>query len=114
MTLARATNADSNIKNIEIDTVQQFIKETTGEDVAHSDIRVAANSKLFESAPLDSYLVSASKVLTLEQKLSLLRSLIGVIKSDERVTAREIKFFNAVTEALQVTTADVLGLTVSN
>lgn len=110
MTLARATSADSNIKNIEIETVQQNVKATTGEDVSIADVRVAANSHLYETASLERYLASAAKIMSTDQKISILNALISVIQSDERVTSKEIRFFNMVTHALDVTPADVLGL----
>lgn len=110
MTLARATIADTNIKRIELETVQTIVKETTGEDVSLADIRVAAKSKLFESAPLDRHLVSVGKVLDLKQKISLLESVASVIKSDERVSPREIRFFNIVAQSIGITAAELMGL----
>lgn len=111
MTLARTTSADTNIKNIELEAVQRIVKETTGEDVSLTDIRVAAKSQLFESATLDRYLASAGKVLSLEQKTSLLESIVSVIHSDKRVSSREIKFFNMVAQSIGITPAELMGLT---
>ncbi len=114
MTLARTTSADTNIKHIELEAVQQIVKDTTGEEVSLSDIRVAAKSQLFESATLDRYLGSVGKVINLEQKISLLESVVSVIHSDERVSSREITFFNMVSDALGVTPAELMGLTISD
>ncbi|MDE0094015.1 MAG: TerB family tellurite resistance protein [Gammaproteobacteria bacterium] len=110
MTLARATSSDSNIKDIEVEQVRSCIKEVTGEDVPIANIRVAANSHIYESAPIERYLIAASNVLDLKQKLTILSSLVNVIKSDERITTREVLFFNMVARALQVSPADLLGL----
>ena len=114
MTLARTTSADTNIKHIELEAVQQIVKDTTGEEVSLSDIRVAAKSQLFESATLDRYLGSVGKVLNLKQKISLLESVVNVIHSDQRVSSREITFFNMVSDALGVTPAELMGLTISD
>ena len=110
MTLSRATIADTNIKHIELETVQQIVKETTGEEVSLADIRIAAKSRLFESAPLERHLVSVGKVLDLDQKISLLDSIVKVILSDERVSPREVRFLNIVADSIGVTAADIMGL----
>ena len=110
MTLARATSADTNIKHIELEAVQRIVKETTGEEVSLADVRIAAKSQLFESATLERYLASVAKVLNLKQKTSLLESVVGVIHSDERVSSREIKFFNMVSHAIGITPAELMGL----
>lgn len=110
MTLSRATIADTNIKHIELETVQEIVKETTGEEVSLADIRIAAKSKLFESAPLERHLVSIGKVLDLDQKISLLDSIVKVILSDERVSPREVRFFNIVADSIGVTAAEIMGL----
>ncbi len=113
MTLARTTSADTNIKHIELEAVQRIVKDTTGEEVSLSDIRIAAKSHLFESATLERYLGSVGKVLDLKQKISILESVVSVIHSDARVSSREITFFNMVSDALDVTPAELMGLTKS-
>ena len=110
MTLSRATIADTNIKHIELETVQNIVKEITGEDVSLADIRIAAKSKVFESAPLERHLVSVGKVLDLDQKISLLDSIVKVIQSDERVSSREIRFFNIVADSIGISSAELMGL----
>ena len=114
MILARATSTDSNINRAEVSTVQEKVKETTGEEVTAADIRVAANSKLYEEAPLERYLVRTNRILSVEQKLSILNALVSVIKSDQKITNREVVFFNAIATAFGITPADVLGLRVSS
>ncbi|MXZ44481.1 MAG: hypothetical protein F4Z01_05865 [Gammaproteobacteria bacterium] len=113
MTLARTTSADTNIKNIELEAVQRIVKETTGEEVSIADIRIAAKSQLFESATLERYLGSVGKVLTLKQKISLLESVVSVIHSDERVSSREISFFNMVSQSIGVSPAELMGLVIT-
>lgn len=110
MILSRATSEDSNIHKVEVQTVKDLVKETTGEEISSRDVRVAANSRLYEEAPLDRYLTSASRALSYDQRLQIMNALVRVIKSDQRVTNREVAFFNNVAVAFRITPADVLGL----
>ena len=74
MTLARATSVDTNIRSVEIETAQKIIQSVTGEEVSTSDIRVAANSQLFENAPLDRYLWSVGKNIDTDAKLTIINA----------------------------------------
>ncbi len=111
MTLARAADADINIQNVEVERIQQLIKEHTGEDCSAADIRVAAREELYAQATLQKYLTSVRKKLTDDQRAEVIRTLADVFRSDEVVSVLEIDFFNGVAEALQVTAAQVAGLT---
>jgi uncharacterized tellurite resistance protein B-like protein len=110
MTLARATSADSNIKEIEVERVQEVLKERTGEEFPAPDIRVAAQSAIFERAPLDKYLSASGKKLEWQDRLAIAEALVDVIKSDDRVNEMEIDFFNSVADALEITPAQLMGL----
>ena len=110
MTLARATASDSNIKHVEVETVREIVERVTGEEVSVADVRVAANSKLFESAPLERYLEDVGKKVDVKDRLLIANALAEVIKSDERVSSREVTFFNMVAGAFALTPAEVAGL----
>ena len=110
MTLARATASDSNIKKVEVETVRQIVERVTGEEVTVADVRVAANSKLFESAPLERYLDDVGRKIDVSDRLHIANALADVINSDERVSSREITFFNMVAGAFQLTPAELAGL----
>ena len=110
MTLARATAADTNIKNIEVEKVREVLQARTGEDFPAADVRVAANSKIYESAPLDKYLVSSAKRMTSADRVSTVQALAEVINADGRVSDREIEFFNQVATSLALTPAQLMGL----
>ena len=69
MTLARATASDTNIKAVEVDTVRDILERVTGEDVSSADVRVAANSKLYESAPLEKYLANVGKKIDVQDRI---------------------------------------------
>jgi uncharacterized tellurite resistance protein B-like protein len=110
MTLARVTDADSNVSPVEVVSVQTIVERETGETVADTDIRVAAASEIYESAPLDSYLTKVGRKLTARQRSAIVCSLSEVIKSDVKVTEKEVQFFNMVTKALGTTAAETAGL----
>ncbi len=111
MTLARAADADINIQNVEVERIQELIKEHTGEEVSAADIRVAAREELYAEATLKKYLASVRKKLSDDQRAEVIRTLADVFRSDEDVSVLEVDFFNGVAEALQVSAAQVAGLT---
>jgi uncharacterized tellurite resistance protein B-like protein len=110
MTLARATASDTNIKPVEIETVRLIIEKVIGEDVSEAEVRVQANSKLFESEPLEKYLNRAGRVLDVQDRITIAEALAEVIVSDARITSKEINFFNMVAAAFQLTPAELAGL----
>jgi uncharacterized tellurite resistance protein B-like protein len=110
MTLARATASDTNIKPVEIETVREIIERITGDDVSEADVRVAANSKLFESEPLEKYLARSSRHLNIKDRLIIVEALAEVIVSDQRISSKETAFFNMVADAFQLTPAELAGL----
>ena len=110
MTLARATAADTNIKAIEVDKVREVLLAKTGEDFPAADVRVAANSRIYESAPLNKYISSAAKKLGDSDRLGIAQALADVVNADGRVSDREIEFFNEVVDSLNLTPAQLMGL----
>ncbi len=110
MTLARATASDTNIKPVEIETVRLIIERVIGEEVSEAEVRVQANSKLFESEPLEKYLTRAGRVLGVSERITVAEALAEVIVSDARVTSKETRFFNMVADAFQLTPAELAGL----
>ena len=110
MTLARATAADTNIKAIEVETVRKVLQAHTGEEFPVADVRVAAQSAIFEKAPLDKYLSSASKKLRDDDRLEIAQALEEVINADGRISEYEISFFNMVANSLALTPAQLMGL----
>ena len=110
MTLARATAADTNIKSIEVEKVREVLSAHTGEDFSPADVRVAANSAIYEKAPLDKYLSTSAKKLRDEDRVSIAQALAEVVNADGRVSSREIEFFNKCVTALALTPAQLMGL----
>jgi uncharacterized tellurite resistance protein B-like protein len=108
--LARATAADTNIKAIEVDKVREVLLARTGEDFSDADIRVSANSSLYENAPLTKYLASATKTLLANDRTDIAQALAEVINADGRVSDREVVFFNDVANAMSLTPAQLAGI----
>jgi len=110
LSLSRATSADVNIRPVEIETVQKMMESATGERVTEAEIRVAAASELYERASLDAYLAVVGRNLTPEQRATIVRSLAEVIRSDRRISPKEVDFFNWVILALDPSPAEIAGL----
>ena len=96
LVLSRATDSDANIKPIEIDTVRSIVKKVTGEDVSDAEVRVAAHSKIYESAPLGRHLAQVGRKMDVHDRVTIAKALAEVILADHRVTSREVRFFNMV------------------
>ena len=110
MTLARAADADINIQTVEVERIQEILKEHTGEDFTRADIRVAARSELYAEATLIKYLNSVYKKLKTEHRAETIQALADVFRSDKNVSVLEVDFFDKVAEALRVTPSQMAGL----
>ncbi len=111
MVLARATSADTNIKDVEIEKVREVLKDHLNVDYEAADIRVAANSELYMQTSLKDYLSYRSIKMRTEDKVETIQALGEVINVDGRVSSLEIDFFNDVAKALALTPAEIMGLT---
>ena len=110
MTLARAADADISIQHVEVERIQQILKQHTGKDFSSADIRVAARAELYAEATLVKYLRGAQKKLSDAQCSEVVQALADVFRSDSTVSGLEIDFFNNVVDALDVTPAQIAGL----
>lgn len=114
MTLARAADADVSIQHVEVESVQAILKQHTGKDFSSADIRVAAREELYAEATLVKYLRGAQKKLSDVQCSEVVQALADVFRSDSTVSGLEIDFFNKVVGALDVTPAQIAGLSAGN
>ena len=64
MTLARAADADVSIQHVEVERIQQILKQHIGKEFSSADIRVAAREEIYAEATLIKYLRGAQKRLT--------------------------------------------------
>jgi uncharacterized tellurite resistance protein B-like protein len=110
MTLARAANADVAIQNVEVESIQAILKKHTNKDFSQADIRIAAREELYAEATLVKYLRRSEKGLTEEHCSEIVQALIELFRSDQNVSGLEIDFFNNVVNALNVTPAQIAGL----
>ncbi len=110
LVLSRATDSDTNIHPAEVDSVREIVKKTTGEDVSAVDVRMAAHSKIYESAPLERHLQRVGPQIDVHDRVMIAKALAEVILVDGRVTGREVRFFNMVADALDLTPAELAGL----
>jgi uncharacterized tellurite resistance protein B-like protein len=110
MTLARAADADINIQTVEVERIQEILKEHTGEEFSSGDIRVAARAELYAEATLRKYLASVRSKMANADRTHTICALADVFRSDKVVSVLEIDFFNGVAEALQATPAEIAGL----
>lgn len=111
MTLARAANADVSIQHVEVESIQSILKKHTGKDFSSADVRVAAREELYAEATLVKYLRGAEKKLSEVHCAETVQALAEVFRSDQNVSGLEIDFFNNVVNALNVTPAQIAGLT---
>jgi len=110
MTLARAADADVSIQHVEVESIQAILKQHTGKDFSSADIRVAARAELYAEATLVKYLRGAQKKLSDAQCSEVVQALAEVFRSDSTVSGLEVDFFNNVVGALDVTPAQIAGL----
>ena len=111
MTLARAANADVSIQHVEVERIQAILKDHTGKDFTTADVRIAAREELYAEATLVKYLRKAEKRLTEAHCSEIVQALADVFRSDQSISALEVDFFNNVVNALNVTPAQIAGLT---
>jgi uncharacterized tellurite resistance protein B-like protein len=111
MTLARAADADINIQMVEVDRIREILQEHTGQEFSAGDIRIAARAELYAEASLRKYLTSVRSKMANKDRVDTVHALADVFRSDKSISVLEIDFFNGVAEALQVTPAEIAGLT---
>jgi len=111
MVLARATDADAYTHPAEVQVVQRVLEEHLGERVKSSDVRIAAHSRLYETAPLERYISRVGLRFSKYERYGLVSALIEVLKADGRVATAEVEYFNMVVSALDLDFADAAGLT---
>jgi uncharacterized tellurite resistance protein B-like protein len=110
MTLARAADADINIQSIEVERIQEIIKQHTGDEVSAADVRVAARAELYAEAGLRKYLAKVQGKMKPEHRTQTIQALADIFRSDHVVSPLEIDFFNRVAESLSATPAQIAGL----
>ena len=110
MVLARAASSDANVHPVEVKTIQGIVQRETGEDVAESDIRLAARPELYEAVPMRKYLRTVRSKMNADDRVKVVNALAEVIKSDTEISVLEVDFFNRVADSLNITPAEIAGI----
>lgn len=110
LVLARATRADTNIETDELETVQSILTEVLGETISLADIKLAANSEMFERRSLDRSLTKATRKLSDEDRILILQCLAQVFRADNQIRESELDYFDRVANALKATPSEIAGL----
>ena len=110
LVLSRATESDTNIHPVEVDVVRQMVQERTGEEVSAADVRIAAHSRIYETDPLEEHVERVARQIDVKDRVMIAKALADVILADGRVSSREIRFFNTIAGAMELTPAEVAGL----
>lgn len=109
-TLAVMTRADTNIKKIEVEAVQEIMNEELGLSITSSQVHMAAQSEFIEKREIDKYLKSVLKHLELSDKKTIIHALKKIVIVDGQSHSREIDLFNKVAETLKLSPADLVQL----
>ncbi len=110
MVLSRATDVDAYTDAAEVETVQKVLLEYLGEEISGADVRIAAKSALYETAPLEKYVSRIGPKLPKAQRMKLIHALVDVLRADEKVASAETEYFNMICKALKLSYADVAGV----
>lgn len=110
LVLARATRADTNIENDELETVQSILANVLGETISVADIKLAATSEMFERRSLDRSLTKATRKLSDEDRILILQCLAQVFRADNHIRELELDYFDRVANALKATPSEIAGL----
>ena len=86
------------------------ILKVTGDEVSVSDIRLAADSELFEKTPLAKYLSGVGQKLEARDRVTIMLGLAEVIRSDEHISTFETDYFDMVANALKATPSEIIGM----
>lgn len=108
--LSRMTNADSNIKTVEVEQVIKTFHSVTGENLSQADVRVAARGDVYENISFSKHLANLSGRLSTAEKRLICKSMVEVIKADDDVNVGEVGFFNEVCKSLNIDASDVAEL----
>lgn len=105
--LARMAYSDTNVDNVEVETIQRIFQDAAGQKVESSEIRSAARGDLYESTSFDKYLATVASKLSDDDKKRIAKAMCEVIKADGRHSPFEVEFFNKAVGALKLSPADL-------
>lgn len=109
MVLSGATRADLHIEGVEVERVKSILEKSLGREYSVAEIKLAGETELIETAPIQKYVEKASKKLSVEQRQQILHAMAEVFHSDGNMGALETEFFNTIARALSLTPAQMLN-----
>ena len=109
LVLSRASRSDLDISEVEIEKIQQLLKDTAGIDASEQDIRTAGMSELYEVAPLEKYATKSAKVLSVKQRHTILKALYEVVGIDGVYSHSEANFFDNIAAAMRLRPIEMMG-----
>ena len=109
MVLAGAAKADLNIESNETTKIAAILKEKSGREVSHADIKTSAEIDL-SAEDIVKNVRMASHRLSVSSRQEVLESMVEVFNSDGSIGPLEQDYFNRVVRALDLTPAQMMKL----
>ena len=109
LTLSRASRSDLDISQVEIEKIQQILKDAAGIESTEAEIRTAGMSELYEVAPLEKYAAKAGKSLSVKQRYTIISALHDVIAIDGVFSHSEADFFDQIANAMDLRPIEMMG-----
>ncbi|MBX2849351.1 MAG: TerB family tellurite resistance protein [Acidiferrobacterales bacterium] len=109
LVLSRASRSDLDISAVEIEKIQQILKDAAGIDASQQDIRTAGMSELYEVAPIEKFAAKSAKALSVKQRHTILKALYDVIGIDGVYSHSEADFYDNIASAMRLRPVEMMG-----
>lgn len=109
LVLSRASRSDLDISEVEIEKIQQILKDAAGIEASQQEIRTAGMSELYEVAPLEKYASRSAKGLSVKQRHTILKALYEVVGIDGIYSHSEADFFDDIASAMKLRPIEMMG-----
>ena len=109
LVLSRASRSDLDISAVEIEKIQQILKDAAGIEASQQDIRTAGMSELYEVAPIEKFASKSAKALSVKQRHIILKALYEVVGIDGVYSLSEADFFDNIASAMRLRPIEMMG-----
>lgn len=109
LVLSRASRSDLDISAVEIEKIQQILKDAAGIDASQQDIRTAGMSELYEVAPIEKFASKSAKALSVKQRHIILKALYEVVGIDGVYSHSEADFFDNIASSMRLRPIEMMG-----
>ena len=110
MVLSGAARADLHIESVEVEKIRAILSRLLGQEFSSEEIKLAGETELYATEPIQNYVAKASNKLTIEQRQSILRAMVEVFHADGNMGVLETDYFNSIATALALTPAQMVHL----